>query len=113
MTDRDQIYIKHILDAIATIEGYISGISAEDFYANKLCQDGVTRELEIMGEAVKRLSPECTASMVSVPWKDIARMRDKLIHDYISVDLDAVWKTATVDVVALKKVLLDSIRKFE
>ena len=113
MDDRDQIYIKHVLDAIATIEGYISGISVEEFYGNKLCQDGVTRELEIIGEAVKRLSSEYVASMSAVPWKDIAGMRDKLIHDYISVDLEAVWKTATEDLIVLKKSLMDAMKRSE
>jgi uncharacterized protein with HEPN domain len=72
------------------------------YLRHHLVQDGVIRQLEIIGEATKRLSREVRAESPSVPWQDIAGMRDKLIHDYFGVDLDAVWLTARDDVPALK-----------
>lgn len=54
--EKDKLYLKHILDAANTIENYVHGLSLEDFLLNKLIQDGVVRELEIIGEAVKSLS---------------------------------------------------------
>ena len=76
------IYLRHVLDAIARIEEYLQGIDEETFYQRYLVQDGVIRQLEITGEAIKRLSRELRVQYAHVPWQDIAGMRDKLIHDY-------------------------------
>jgi len=98
----DSVYLRHILDAISRIEEYLHGIDEETFYQHYLVQDGVIRQLEIIGEATKRLSREVRVQCPNVPWQDIAGMRDKLIHDYFGVDLDAVWLTARNDVPTLK-----------
>ena len=63
------------------------------------------RQLSIIGEAVKQLSDEIRDDYPSVPWQDIAGMRDKLTHDYMGVDLNAVWKTAVEDLEPLKAVV--------
>jgi len=86
----DSVYLQHILDAISRIEEYLQGATEETFYQQYLVQDGVIRQLEIIGEATKRLSQRVRAKSPSVPWQDIAGMRDKLVHDYFGVDLDAV-----------------------
>lgn len=98
----DSVYLRHILDAISRIEEYLHGVDEEMFYQHHLVQDGVIRQLEIIGEASRRLSREVRASWPNVPWQDIAGMRDKLIHDYFGVDLEAVWLTARGDIPALK-----------
>jgi uncharacterized protein with HEPN domain len=94
----DSIYLRHIVEAAHKIETYLQGQDEPTFYGNSLLQDGVIRQLEIMGEAVKRLSPPLRDQYTHIPWKDIAGMRDKLIHDYFGVDLEAVWSTATEEV---------------
>jgi uncharacterized protein with HEPN domain len=98
----DSIYLQHIMDAIVRIEEYLHGIDEQTFYQQYLVQDGVIRQLEIIGEATKRLSREVRIKSPNVAWQDIAGMRDKLIHDYFGVDLGAVWLTARDDVPGLK-----------
>ena len=99
MTQRDDtVYLRHILDATRKIALYLQGVEEQDFFENSLIQDGVIRQLEIIGEAVKRLSPSVRESDATIPWRDIAGIRDKLIHDYFGVDLEAVWSTATEEV---------------
>ncbi|MEA3350561.1 MAG: HepT-like ribonuclease domain-containing protein, partial [Chloroflexota bacterium] len=82
MIPRDVPYLRHILDAIGRIEEYIQGVTEEEFNQRYLVQDGVIRQLEIIGEATKQLSKELRNSRELIPWKDIAGMRDKLIHQY-------------------------------
>lgn len=103
--DKDSIYKQHILDAISNIEEYIRDKTLDDFANNRLLQDGVVRKLEIIGEASKRISQEFKKK-INLPWKKIAGTRDKLIHDYFKVDLEAVWKTISEDLKELKKELM-------
>jgi uncharacterized protein with HEPN domain len=100
---RDGAYLQHIRDAIASIETYITGLDEPSFQSSQLIQDAVIRQLMIIGEAAKRLSADFKTTRPNVPWRQIAGMRDKLVHDYLGVDLAAVWDTATIDLPALKR----------
>jgi uncharacterized protein with HEPN domain len=101
----DRIYIEHILQSIERIETYISGKDHQSFSEDYLTQDAVVRQLEIIGEATKRISEGLRKINPQVPWSDMAGMRDVLIHDYIDVDIDIVWKTATESIYNLKDLL--------
>jgi uncharacterized protein with HEPN domain len=87
----DRFFLLHIRDAIENIRAYTaSGRTA--FFADKRTQDAVIRNLEIVGEATKRLSAGATSRRPEIPWKRIAGLRDVLIHNYFGVNLDAVWE---------------------
>jgi uncharacterized protein with HEPN domain len=105
LTKDDSVYLDHIIDSIVRIEKYTSGLEEPKFISDELVQDGVIRQLQIIGEAAKRLSDETRARYPKVEWKDIGGMRDKLVHDYFGVDLAAVWDTVTKDLPELKKAL--------
>ena len=98
----DEIYLRHILEAISWVEEYLTNTTKKEFLDNHLVQDGVIRQVGIVGEAAKHLSSEFREKHKGMPWKDIAGMRDKLIHDYFGVDIEAVWETAMRDIPILK-----------
>jgi uncharacterized protein with HEPN domain len=102
MKNDESVYLKHILDAVFKIESYIKGSNEEAFFKNTLIQDGVIRQIEIIGEAVKRLSSDLKDTHSYIPWMDIAGMRDKIIHDYFGVDIGTVWLTVKKDIPVLK-----------
>jgi len=91
MTRKPVFYLEHILECIIRIQDYTRGYDLESFLASSMVQDSVIRNLEIIGEASKQLNPDFRSKHPHIPWKQMAGMRDKLIHDYLGVDLWAVW----------------------
>jgi len=101
----DRPYLGHIADSIAAIESYVAG-GRETFLQERLIQDAVIRNFEIIGEAAGRLSAELR-SRENVPWGRIIAFRNRLIHGYWSVDLLLVWDVVTNDLPLLK----DEVRR--
>jgi uncharacterized protein with HEPN domain len=89
------LYLKDILAAIESIESFIAGMDLDTFQKDDKTTSAVLRKLEIIGEAVKRLPDEIRLKHSQVPWKEMAGMRDKLIHFYFGVDYHLVWMTIT------------------
>jgi uncharacterized protein with HEPN domain len=98
-----KVFLKDILQAIARIEEYTRDLSYKDFCENQLVQDGVVRNLEIIGEAVKHLPKDVQKKYSSVEWKKIAGLRDILIHAYFGVDRDIVWDVVSNKIPELKE----------
>ena len=104
MTDaeaRDPAYLEHMLEAIARIQRYVGRKRRAGFLRDALLQDAVIRNIEIIGEAASRLSPEFAARHAEIPWRDIVGMRHRLIHGYLKVNLDTVWEVVERDLPAL------------
>ena len=101
MTERDGLFLTHILDAITDIESFTLA-GRDDFMVDRKTQSAVIRQLEIVGEAVKNLSKELTDNEGSVPWRLIAGTRDRLIHAYFRVDPETVWLMVEQDLPLLR-----------
>ena len=98
MKKNPQIYIQDMIDQIEIIRSELPFVSKEDFFARALYQNAFIRCLELIGEAAKGIDAEYRSLHPEVPWKQMAGMRDKLIHYYAAIDLDEVWNTLTVDI---------------
>lgn len=102
MQKDNSIFLEHIMEAITNIEDYTRGFSQEDFIANRQAADAVIRNLEIIGEAVKNLTEDFKIASVHIPWRDIADLRNVLIHEYFGVDKEKVWLMIKNDIPELK-----------
>ena len=110
----DREFLCDIKEAIKRIEGYVGEMGYEEFLQKIVIQDAVVRNLEIIGEAVKNLSKELRKKHSEVEWKDIAGMRDKIIHFYFGVNWSIVWSVIKDKLPVLKEKieeLLKSVKK--
>jgi uncharacterized protein with HEPN domain len=90
----DLIYIEHVLESISDIHNYTLNMNFVDFSKNKLVQDAVIRKLLVIGEASGKISKEYRNLNKIIPWREIIAMRNKLVHDYMGVDIRIVWETS-------------------
>lgn len=98
-------YLNDILDAVEKIERFTAGMNFNQFAHDEKTVFAVVRALEIVGEATKNIPLSVRRRYVKVPWKKMAGMRDKVIHEYFGVDLKVVWKTVRQDAPDLKPLI--------
>ena len=103
MKKNELIFIGHIQESIKNIEDFVEEISKEQFLKDKEKQHAVVRAIEVIGEATKNIPDEIRNRYPSIPWRDMAGMRDKIIHGYFMVDFETVWLVVKVEVPKLKK----------
>ncbi|GBE37804.1 MAG TPA: DUF86 domain-containing protein [Nitrospirae bacterium] len=103
MPQRDSSYLTDIINAAEQIEEFIADIDKRQFEESALVQSAVIRQIEVIGEATKRLSQTFTSEHPEIPWKNMAGMRDILIHAYDHVDIDELWNAASASIPALLK----------
>jgi uncharacterized protein with HEPN domain len=97
----DRVYLQHIRDALDDIVRYC-GSDRDAFFTDRMRQDATLRKLEVIGQAVKNLSDRTKSLQPGIPWKQIAGLRDKVIHDYFSVNLEIVWAVVEKDLPKLR-----------
>jgi len=98
----DAFYLRHILECIHRVEeDTASGVDA--FRSSRVTQDAVLRNLQVLAESCQRVSTSLKARWPQVEWSQIAAFRNVLVHDYLGVDLEQVWKITQSDVPALRK----------
>lgn len=98
MQNRDQSHILDILNASRNILSFVGEISKAEFEHDLKTMSAVIRQFEIIGEATKRLTDEFKSRYNQIPWKQMAGMRDILIHAYDSIDIDALWNAVVISI---------------
>lgn len=98
-------YLSDILESIDDIESFINDMTFEDFLNDKKTKNAVIRSIEVIGEATKNIPESIKVKYPSVPWKKMAGMRDKMIHEYHRIDFGILWKTVKEDIPFVKPML--------
>jgi len=106
-------FLKHILDETVFLTDKTSGLEFEGFSQDEVLTRAVTRSIEIIGEAVKNISVDLKEKHKEIDWKNIAVMRDKIIHFYFGVNYDILWKTIKEKIPGLKLQIEAIIRGME
>lgn len=102
MSKHDTVYLRHILDAINQIQSYTTDLSYQEFSRDRLVQDGVIRQLEIIGEACRYVSDDFRAQHPDLPWTQIIGLRNRLVHAYFDINLGIIWDIVQADIPTLK-----------
>jgi uncharacterized protein with HEPN domain len=113
MTRNVSLYIKDILQNMQDTDEFLRGFSCEQFADDKRTFNAVVRSLEVIGEAAKKIPDEIRRKYPLVPWKEMAGMRDKVIHFYFGVNREAVWIAAKERIPAVRPMIEKIMQELE
>ena len=105
LASRTRLALEHMLDAITDLRALLAGKGRAEFVADRLCQRGVERCLEVVSEASRRLPAQLKAAHPDIEWRKIAGIGNVLRHDYDEIDAGVVWRTATVEIEPLARLV--------
>jgi len=94
---RDKHYLADITEAIGRIISYTKDLTYEQFVNRTMVQDAVLRNLQVIGEATKKVSPSLCNANSDIPWREMAGTRDKIVHEYFGINYRIVWEVAHRD----------------
>jgi uncharacterized protein with HEPN domain len=106
-------FLEDAISAMEKAELFISDMSYENFVKDEKTVFAVIRAIEIVGEAIKHIPLDFRLKYNDIPWRDIAGMRDVLIHDYFGVDLETVWETVKTNIPKTKPLLYEVLNKLK
>ena len=112
MSKQVKVYLTDIMDAILEIEEFTGNLTFEEFKKNKMAIRAVTMDFAIIGEAAKNIPPDIKAKYGHVPWRQMAGIRDKIIHGYALVNLKVLWDAAKLDLSVLKPLIKGLLEDF-
>lgn len=113
MSRNISLYVRDILQNMQDAEEFIQGLSYSEFAADKKTFNAVVRAIEVIGEAAKNVPDSVRSNYPAVPWKEMAGMRDKVIHFYFGVDREAVWLAVKDRIPAIKPLVEQILRDLE
>ena len=107
------LYVKDIIQNMVDAEDFVLDLSYETFISDKKTFNAVVRSIEVIGEATKNIPDSIRIRYPDIPWKEMAGMRDKLIHFYFGVDREAVWLTVKERIPAIRPIFESILRDLE
>ena len=102
----DKIFIQHILESINAIKEFSKDLTKKELGINRLKQNAIVREIEIIGEAAKNISKALKEKYPKIPWKEIIGTRNQMIHHYFGLDIDIIFNIIKQDIPKLEKQIL-------
>lgn len=105
-----EVLLQHVLESIGLIHVYLQDLPREDFLQSTQIQDAVFRRLEIIGEAIKNIPEDFRKRHRSIPWREVAGLRDVLIHQYFAVDAELTWKMVKDELPLLEQAISEILK---
>lgn len=107
----DKIYLEHIIECIDKIERFLD--ARNSIKDQEIVDDAIVRNLQIMSESTQKLSDNIKLSVHDIPWRDISDFRNKLVHDYLGIDLEIIYDVINNEIPKLKKNVINILKELK